>query len=255
MGGKQIEIRCKKLPYTNIQNALIWDERLRPQTKWVLIAMLSLPDDWDYSIRGLAKKTGLAKETISKMMVELEQAGYLRRKPQSHGEGGRFAGTEYILTDDPSCMDELTESNGDSEAAEPCPNFTDTVAPCPSLPCTVNSPQQNNIITNIPPIVPHKGDASPDLFERFWKAYPVKKAKEKARRAWRKLHPDLALCRKMSAALELDKQSDDWKRDGGRYIPHPSTWLNGRRWEDEHYLPDPPVSPDEPLRGEGVTYL
>ena len=71
MGDRQIEVRCQKLPYTNIQNKLIWDERLRPQTKWVLIAMLSLPEDWDYSIRGLAKKTGLAKETISEMTADL----------------------------------------------------------------------------------------------------------------------------------------------------------------------------------------
>ena len=27
--------------------------------------------------------------------------------------------------------------------------------------------------------------------------------------------------------------SDEWKRDGGRFIPHPATWLNGKRWEDE----------------------
>lgn len=255
MGGKQIEVRCKKSPYTNIQNSLIWDERLRPQTKWVLIAMLSLPDDWDYSIRGLAKKTGLSKETISKMLVELEQAGYLYRKPQSHGEGGRFAGTEYILTDDPSCIEDIAEEEATPEVSAPCPNLLDTDAPCPNLPCTVNSPQQNNIITNIPPIVPHKGDVAPDLFERFWKAYPIKKAKERARRAWRKIHPDIELCRKMAAALELDKQSDEWKRDGGRYIPHPATWLNGKRWEDEHLAVDLPPAIDAPLRGEGVVYI
>lgn len=92
------------------------------------------------------------------------------------------------------------------------------------------------------------------MFERFWSAYPNKKAKEKARRAWNRLRPDMALCRRMAAALELDKQSVAWQKDDGRYIPHPATWLNGRRWEDEHKAPVLPPS-DAPLRGEGVTYL
>ena len=249
MGGKQIEVRCQKLPYTNIQNKLIWDERLRPQTKWVLIAMLSLPDDWDYSIRGLAKKTGLAKETISKMLGELEEAGYLKRKPQRHGEDGRFAGTEYILTD---VAGEFGEEAEEEECA-PCPSLPCTVKPCP-----VNSPQQNNILqTNIlnnTPYSPPQGDGAADLFERFWRSYPNKKAKEKARRAWNRIKPDLDLCRKMAAALELDKKSHEWQKEGGRYIPHPATWLNGRRWEDEHAAPALPP-PDTPLRGEGVTYL
>ena len=96
------------------------------------------------------------------------------------------------------------------------------------------------------------------LFERFWAAYPKKRAKKNAQRAWAKLNPDLELCRRMSAALERDKASRDWLRDGGAYIPYPATWLNGRRWEDE---PDPPqevpreTSQPAPLRGQGVTYL
>ena len=71
------------------------------------------------------------------------------------------------------------------------------------------------------------------LFDRFWAAYPKKKGKESARRAWRKLRPDMALCRVMASALDRQKQSEDWRRDGGKYIPYPASWLNGRRWEDE----------------------
>lgn len=244
MGTGQIEVRIQKLPYTNVLNDLIWDKRLRPQTKWILIAMLSLPDDWDYSIRGLAKKTGLAKETISKMLAELEQAGYLKRKPQRHDEGGRFAGTEYILTDVPGQF----EGSGGA----PCPN-----SPCTVEPCTVNSPQQNNKQQNNinTPYSPPKGDGADTLFDQFWAAYPYKKAKEKARRAWKRLNPSPELCRVMAAALELDKKSAAWTKDGGRYIPYPATWLNGKRWEDEHDSPAQQPATDAPLRGEGVTYL
>ena len=34
-------------------------------------------------------------------------------------------------------------------------------------------------------------------------------------------------------SLSLFKVSDEWKKDNGKYIPHPSTWLNQRRWEDD----------------------
>ena len=34
------------------------------------------------------------------------------------------------------------------------------------------------------------------------------------------------------AAIEVAKESADWKKEGGKYIPYPATWLNNRRWED-----------------------
>lgn len=252
MSGTQIEVRRKKSPYTNIQNKLIWDENLRPQTKWVLIAMLSLPDDWDYSIRGLSAKTGLAKETISKMLSELERAGYLRRKPQSHGEGGRFAGTEYILTD---VAGDFSEAPDGSEGA-PCP-----ILPCTVEPCTVNSPQQNKdkqTKEQIPPYSPPTGDGEskdlsteemgekelsqakykPEWFNRFYDRYPLHKGRAAAIKAWDKLKPSYDLCVRMAAALERDMRSEQWQKDK-QYIPHPSSWLNGRRWEDEEEPPSP----------------
>ena len=80
------------------------------------------------------------------------------------------------------------------------------------------------------------------LFERFWRAYPPRggkrRGKAQAQKAWRKLKPDLPTCRRMAAALEEDKNSDEWQRENGRYIPMASTWLNGRRWEDEPAGPE-----------------
>ena len=95
---------------------------------------------------------------------------------------------------------------------------------------------------NIPPIVP-PGDEDP--FDRFWAAYPRKQDKQKARRAWRKLKPDPALCRVMWEALERQKQSKAWRKEDGAYIPYPSSWLNGRRWEDEEPGPPGPAGEEE----------
>jgi|SoiMetStandDraft_2_1073263.scaffolds.fasta_scaffold08327_3 hypothetical protein len=70
-------------------------------------------------------------------------------------------------------------------------------------------------------------------FSLFWKSYPRKTAKGDAERAWRKLNPSEELQQTILAAVERAKQSEQWQRDGGRFIPYPTTWLNGRRWEDE----------------------
>ena len=70
-------------------------------------------------------------------------------------------------------------------------------------------------------------------FEDFWKAYPNKKDKQKAIVAWAKHLPEMPATQKVLGALEAQKKTEQWTKDGGRFIPLPSTWLNGQRWADE----------------------
>lgn len=80
---------------------------------------------------------------------------------------------------------------------------------------------------------PRSARAADGLFELFWTAYPKKKAKDDARKAWDKRRPNDALLAVMLRALERQKQSPDWQKESGRYIPYPATWLNDGRWTDE----------------------
>lgn len=70
-------------------------------------------------------------------------------------------------------------------------------------------------------------------FDTFWSAYPKKKAKAAAEKAFKKIKLDDALMATMLVALEKAKSSEDWLKQNGQFIPHPGAWLNGRRWEDE----------------------
>ena len=63
-------------------------------------------------------------------------------------------------------------------------------------------------------------------------------AKEAARKAAAKVLAAGADPAEVMAGLEAARASDQWTRDGGRYVPHPATWLNGRRWEDEAIAAD-----------------
>lgn len=68
-------------------------------------------------------------------------------------------------------------------------------------------------------------------FDIFWSAYPRKAgSKQKAFSAF--LKTDVPL-QTLLDAIETQKKSAQWCKDNGQFIPHPATWLNGRRWEDE----------------------
>ena len=69
-------------------------------------------------------------------------------------------------------------------------------------------------------------------FERFWAAYPRKKNRIAALKAWAKLKPDEHLTAKIHEAVVRAKASADWQGEV-RFIPHPATWLNAGGWDDE----------------------
>ena len=89
-----------------------------------------------------------------------------------------------------------------------------------------------DIDKDIPPKPPVGADVTAERFDAFWKAYPKKVGKGAAEKSFKKIKPSGDLLQKMLDAIEVQKQSDQWKRDNGQYIPNPATWLNQTRWED-----------------------
>jgi hypothetical protein len=75
-------------------------------------------------------------------------------------------------------------------------------------------------------------------FDEFWTAYPKKKNKGDAERAWKKLKVDTDLLNVIISAVEGAKQTEDWKKQGGKFIPYPASWLNAKGWEDEIQVDD-----------------
>lgn len=92
-------------------------------------------------------------------------------------------------------------------------------------------------------------------FETFWQYYPKKVGKKEACKAWEKAkdRPEIGT---IILSLDLAKQSEQWKKDNGQFIPNPSTWLNQGRWADEPVKRAPSVmeaflsrgDTDDPLR-------
>ena len=247
--------------YTVMANHHLRDERLSLKAKGLLSMLLSLPDDWEISIRGLASIVTDGVGAVQTGINELIEAGYIVRRRQ-HAESGAFAGFEYIIHEVPPCTENPYTAN-----------------PYTGKPYTENPAQSSkDKLSTIPPIVPHEGDVGddnpsvsgaaadsslctrepereekpkrkrratksapdyrPDTFSRFWAAYPRGEDKQGAIAAWDELKPDDATLQAMSRALVRQKASEEWQRGIG--IPYAVRWLRRRRWEDEIKAPAPP---------------
>lgn len=79
-----------------------------------------------------------------------------------------------------------------------------------------------------------ESNSSASAFDLFWNAYPKKVGKDAAKKAFQKVKAPIET---LVYAIEKQKRSAQWLKDGGQYIPNPATWLNQGRWEDE--LPEP----------------
>lgn len=106
--------------------------------------------------------------------------------------------------------------------------------------CDMHLEHINNKVSGREVIVVANGDSSAkvlsneDYFNMFWKEYPRKVNKSNAKKAFAKIKKmNDKLFNDILVAVKMQKQTVNWLKDGGTFIPHASTWLNGQRWEDE----------------------
>ena len=110
-------IRVEKTKnYTVMSNVHLRDKALSLKAKGLLSLILSLPDEWEYSIKGLAAISKEGRDGINSGLQELESAGYLVRKPL-RGAHGHFGQVEYVIyeTPQPPNTDIPDTANPDTE--------------------------------------------------------------------------------------------------------------------------------------------
>lgn len=69
-----------------------------------------------------------------------------------------------------------------------------------------------------------------DGFNQFWEAYPKKVGRDAALKSWEKVKPPVD---DVIYSLGWQKQTEQWSKNNGQFIPNPSTYLNQGRWKDE----------------------
>jgi hypothetical protein len=116
---------------------------------------------------------------------------------------------------------EVLRSASDADADEERREAKTTVPPNPSV---------------VPPSgveVLEKKSAEDERFDQFWAAYPRRQGKADARKAWRTMRKQLPELNAITDAIQNQKRSQQWTKDGGQFIPYPAVWLRGGRWADE----------------------
>ena len=93
----------------------------------------------------------------------------------------------------------------------------------------IKSQSNHNVVTAEEKRIEEKRTEENKDFERFYEAYPNKKSKPLALKAWLKHKPDIDVVIK---SLTMFKKCEQWTKDKGRYIPYPASWLNAEGWND-----------------------
>ncbi len=133
--------------YTVMSNYHLRDKNLTLKSKGLLSMILSLPDEWNYTTRGLAAICKEGVDAIGSALKELETAGYIVRR-QLRGANGRITDTEYIIYERPHPKEDSTPDtpapgtdSPDTENPDMVPSDMDT--PYLEMPAELNTKESN----------------------------------------------------------------------------------------------------------------
>ena len=219
----------KTKDYTVMANWHLKDKSLSLKSKGLLSLMLSLPDEWDYSIHGLWKISSDGETTIRNTLKELEEHGYLCRTPVR--ENGKIIDWEYDIHEKPLVENphvenhtqlntkELNTKELEKENNKRKDNSND-VSWDDSL-TTENKDTNNSSI-----------EEPKRAFEIIWEIYPNKQGKIKAQSAYMKLITGKGADKVKYTNREIWNAVYDYaehvKKNGTemKFIQHGSTFFN-----------------------------
>ena len=228
--------------YAVIPADVRYDDNIPPNAKLLYgeISALIGADGFCYaSNQYFAKIYGMNEDTITRLISKLEKAGYIIRELERDNSGQIVRRKLFLSVSIPDVqpVDNLSGTLPDKKSGG-----TGQKAGYTNLSNTNNTPYSPPQGT--PPTRKSKrepkaaAETLPKRFEGFWQFYRSRMPegcnagnRQKAIRAWDKLAPDEALVTTMANALWKQVNSKAWASGVG--VPHASTWLNNRGWEDD----------------------
>ena len=205
--------------YAQIPITVMYDGRLKPIERLLYgtIAMLSKKSGYCYANNGyFAELYKCTKIAISKYIKNLSFYGYI------------------TIVNANSYKRQIYLSNLKQMINVPITNDIGTLNKrYRNLKQTFKHNNNNKLDNNLNKVIDkNNADALNDGFELFWNEYPKHKGKPVAEKAFNKAIKKIDIDT-MLEAIRKQKQSAQWKKENGQYIPYPATWLNQERWADE----------------------
>ena len=156
--------RIKNANYTTISNVFLRDKELSLKAKGLLATILSLPENWDFSIKGICATIKEGTTAVYSAINELKEHGYCKVVTYRN-EKGMIVGNDYTFYEDPS-MENLNVGNQTQiNTNTSLPNTKDT-----------DNKEKNK-----------EEETNKELFEQCWIAYRRKGRKGKSLPYWKKL--------------------------------------------------------------------
>lgn len=180
----------------------------------------------------LGEKCALDRKTVQRHLTALDERGIIEKVSRRKRPNGTLAGWTYRLPLDNPEGTLTTPLRGNAEG------LTERERPRPVLEGTPMPPQEPSVTNHqIEPSVNNR-------WCEFWEAYPRKTGKQACEKAWGKLKQG----DRDNAIAALGDHVAVWvaNQTAPQFIPHPATWLNGRRWEDELPVPQAPSGKSAP---------
>lgn len=238
--------------FTKILDSSIWMEPVSTRIVW--ITFLAAMDENGFvqfaSIPNVAHRAVVSLEEASKAVATLEAPDANSSDPDNEGRRVERVPGGWMVLNANKYRALVTREIIKEQTKDRVRRFRDAkegnaVKRISNAPVTVGNAvvtQGNHSVTpsdtetkaekdNTCADAPSAGSA-PEGFAEFWELYPRKSDRKRATSAWKQipLKEHAAIMANVAGRMRSD---ESWTKDGGKFIPHPTTYLNGRRWEDE----------------------
>jgi hypothetical protein len=225
--------------FGSIITSSIWSEDDKTRIMW--ITMLAITDADGFcsgSVVGMAAIARMKTEEAQAAIARLEAPDPYSRTPDHEGRRVQKCDGGWIVLNYPKYRDQARKEKRNEY-------MRNLMADKRAL-----ARKANNLLTGANPSASASASSSASASDKdflaFWTAYPRKVGKNAALRAWKKATDKPALA-DILKAVAVQSESEAWKKDGSKFIPHPTKWLNDGRWADEA-----PAPRKNSATGEGV---
>lgn len=201
----------KKSDFTVIDNGIFKNRNLSLKAKGLICLLLSLPDGWEYSVKGLQALSSDKYSAITSGLKELEEAGYFRREQRF--KGGKFAGYEYIISETQNL------------------DFTFSENPISEKTISENHAQLNtNTNKRLNPLSKKVINTE---FDNLWILYPRKQGKDKAQGYYEKARKAGTTYEEVEAGILAYKAYIEAEGIDKKYVKQGSTFFSQKAWQDD----------------------
>lgn len=232
--AKSPQLEDGHLRIANELNDVIWLKPFNHRQHKVVFAIIRKTYGYgkkedDMSASQIGSLCGLSRTHVTSTLNQLEKMKVISKRPGVYGSivGINKDYSRWLFASTKSVQ--VIQNGTSTESVQGVPNhsFTSTES------VRVDSTKSVHTKDNLSKDNKQKTCAPADAFARFWIAYPKKRSKGQAEKAFKKINPNEHLLDVMLASVEQAKTSDEWIKNEGQFIKHPATWLNAKGWEDE----------------------